>query len=192
MTTEKLVAAKVEAMWEFLTAYRDRKCTFRERPIIFSSPMVRALLDGRKTQTRRIIDFDQPNCWEPAAQDAGDLAVWHFRQRSSPTTIILKKCRFGGPGAQLWVREAFGLVQPTHATPDGRNYDPFPAYRADAEVPSWSEGVFEFGGWKPSIHMPRWASRITLEITDVRVGNNVLDGPGSENPQILPISSIGT
>lgn len=94
-----------------------------DRPIIFSAPMVRALLDGTKTQTRR--------------------AVSPKRQTS---------CPYGLPGDRLWVREACML---TTNRP--------PLYRADVKADlSWQPV------WKPSLHMPRWASRLTLIVTDVR------------------------
>lgn len=131
----------------------------KERPIIFNDAMVRAILDGRKTQTRRIVK-PQP---EAGAQFSGWIvesseakregcATWHV----GPTTVLAKRrsyarCPFGQPGDRLWVRECFsdtGLG---------------PVYRASVSERHW------LGKWTRSIHMPRWASRITLEITAVRV-----------------------
>lgn len=113
----------------------------KARPILFSAVMVRELLSEGKTQTRRPLK-DVPT-WLPDsfATDPG----------------VLAKCRYGAKGDVLWVREAYQVpalmdVQ-YRATPGPRHghWDP------------------EFGPWKPSIHMPRWASRLTLLITEVRI-----------------------
>jgi hypothetical protein len=108
----------------------------KERPILFSAPMVRALLDGTKTQTRRII---KPNhCVAPSMR-----------------LSMVPGCPYGVPGDRLWVRETF--------CPQMNATDRTPFYRSTGdELPSCHK-------WKPSIFMPRWASRITLEITEVRV-----------------------
>lgn len=103
----------------------------RQIPILFSAPMVRALLDGRKTQTRRT-----------------DLAKW-------------EKVK---PGDLLWVREVFsGPHRVSSASP--RNWDD------GCPIWYWADGNPDDGDWtrpKPSIHMPKWASRLTLEVTAVR------------------------
>lgn len=108
--------------------------TTKERPILFSGEMVRAILDGRKTQTRRVMKH----------QNGAHLAF--------------QKCPHGNPGDCLWVRESFRLSVPAHEGQTG-----YPIYRANFK----DDPIL--GIWKPSIHMPRWASRITLEITGVRV-----------------------
>ena len=105
----------------------------KERPIIFSTPMVKAILDGRKTQTRRVIK-DQP----PLS----------MRDMFKPKNL---KCPYGQVGDRLWVRETF---KPYNCMGGF-------AYKADGDL---STGF----PWKPSIHMPRGASRITLEITESR------------------------
>ena len=105
----------------------------KERPIIFSGPSVRAILDGRKTQTRRIVKAPKGMSAEFAGVDFA--------------------CPYGCPGDRLWVRE-------THSFYDRECRKPY--YQAD--IDDW-----EPGGWRSPIFMPRWASRITLEITDVRV-----------------------
>lgn len=145
-----------------------------DRPILFSGPMVRAILDGRKTQTRRVIEPCEP----APLVGRGD--------KPAPNWIMVKvPARHGGfmagptfnpryaPGDRLWVREAHSLV-------------PASAYRgsvgtgtiAQTEHPTdgYSAAVFREGfdrsgepRWRPSIHMPRWASRLTLTVTDVRV-----------------------
>ena len=122
----------------------------KERPVLFSAPMIRAILAGAKTQTRRPVKPRKDRaigcelaCHELAGEvNAGDYmnAPW-------------------APGDRLWVRETFcddwhmdrGVIE----------------YRADGELDS---DMFDAGcTWRPSIHMPRWASRITLEVTGVRV-----------------------
>lgn len=124
----------------------------KERPILFSGPMVRAILDGRKTQTRRVIKPTQPR----------DDGMWPAGRNPVPD------CPYGRPGDRLWVRETWGIslcgnrvsLSP-EAWPDGWPVDRL-RYAADG---------YDFGlsTKRPSIHMPRWASRITLEITDIRV-----------------------
>lgn len=123
----------------------------KERPILFSAPMVRAILDGRKTQTRRVMKV-QPGdvLWRSNGRD------WLWLDNddgplTEPAPCI--RCPYGVPGDRLWVRE-------TWAKP-GEVGDSI-EYRADNDDPL-------AGRWRPSIHMPRWASRITLEVTGVRV-----------------------
>jgi len=119
----------------------------KEHPILFNSEMVRAILDGRKTQTRRLV---KPQPWWVA-----DPSVPFSTPDADPKGII--KSPFGTVGDRLWVRETWGQVsfgKPHHSL------DCF--YRADGD----SSRVLK---WHPSIHMPRWASRINLEITAVRV-----------------------
>ena len=155
----------------------------RERPILFSGPMVRAILDGRKTQTRRVV---QPQPWE----DVGTLRVGVYHPEIvvrgeyepgpeefgawSEDGEFAVRCRYGAPGDRLWVREAHAL----------ESYERI-VYRADRAAQYvqdfpfggmgrfghmfWLSSDYEPDRWRPSIHMPRWASRLTLEITDVRV-----------------------
>ena len=156
-----------------------------ERPILFSGEMVRAILDGRKTQTRRVIT--SPNMKSPADvtfvrwQDGypdGTRPV--FDLVDEPFSV---RCPYGVPGDRLWVRETW--------SPDHRHVYPcLPiVYRADRDAPTPDDYAthqngcqYETGGprsaeclrcagfrWRPSIHMPRWASRLTLRVTEVRV-----------------------
>lgn len=117
----------------------------RDLPILFSAPMVRALNEGRKTQTRRILT---PQPTEPLSVEDG-YQVW-------------RKYRNGD---RLWVRENFAILpRSCYNLPKTIAPDPDMAayYRAD----------FDRSGkppWKPSIHMPRWVSRLTLTVTDVRI-----------------------
>lgn len=133
----------------------------KERPILFSGPMVRAILAGRKTQTRRICkkawwdEFTWAGDVYPA-RESGWIAWWpkgdaEFTKRAYLDGFL---CPYGQPGDRLWVRETWLLV-------DDMNGSQQVHYRADNEdIP---------GSWKPSLFMPRWASRISLEITGVRV-----------------------
>jgi uncharacterized protein YhfF len=115
----------------------------KERPILFSGEMVRAILDGRKTQTRRVIK-PQPESVRKSVFFESGIETNHGYEIKSP---------YGQPGDPLWVREAF--IYDTNGI----------YYRADNDF----HCAKELGGWRPSIHMPRKASRITLEITDIRV-----------------------
>lgn len=149
----------------------------RERPILFSGPMIRAILDGRKTQTRRLI--------KPQPVSIGDQ-IWEFGDEvftndSSMADHLFhnvygtKGTPYGsvmgdGAGDRLWVRETWAPMEPSVPIEPG---DPI-AYREDyADDPHGYDGEKSPEGkyrtWRPSIHMPRWASRLMLEITDVRV-----------------------
>lgn len=134
--------------------------------MIFSAAMVRAILNSSKTQTRRIVKPQPP--YQPML--AKHLArrnypVWHCEQWQ-------KFCPYGQPGDRLWVRES-GWQPSIRSHRDLRNgADTWPAYAYDADGISEGEADdFKAWEWKrrPSIYMPRWASRITLEIVDVRV-----------------------
>lgn len=160
----------------------------KEFPMFFNDEMVRALLDGRKTQTRRPVAKVSP--------DNSLVIRKASRNRDGVYTHVMDApkhglCPFGSVGDRIWVREAWADV----------NLEGLPAvaYRADDDVYSLmddesfldEEGAFNYddsrvskyefaawyadlvsgteGHWRPSIHMPRWACRILLEITDVRV-----------------------
>lgn len=150
----------------------------KERPILFSGPMVRALLDGTKTQTRRIVKGER------AAR--GLESGWHLKPYGFLTNQQFAKaaCPYGQPGERLWVRETFKAIASGEIR-DGYGEVRYGwAYQANAAT-RWNErptiihdltgqpatGPMQFRPvpWKPSIHMPRRASRILLEITDVRV-----------------------
>ncbi len=154
----------------------------KERGMIFNAEMVRAILDGRKTQTRRIIK----NCSvgrDPISRFIKIEKKFIGCYPEDVPELIRECCPYGVPGDRIWVRETWADV----------NHDGCPAvaYRADGEVRDLQEDDGEEddpnlekycfanfypdlisgteGRWTPSIHMPRWASRITLEITAVRV-----------------------
>jgi len=132
-----------------------------DKPIIFSAPMVRALLDGRKTQTRRVLN-PQPSGIARAERIAPKS--WRIFPEADRCTVAFKAPPYA-PGDRLYVREAWAPLDAlnhidcgTQALAD-RGF-----YRADE---STTPG--EISRWRPSIHMPRWASRITLTVTEVRV-----------------------
>lgn len=121
----------------------------KERPIIFSTEMVRAILNDRKTQTRRVIK-PQPLSLNPYLRGNASIEI-DIGQKHKPQWI---KCPYGQPGDRLWVRESWHIDED-----DPQN----PYYKAEEKHPEI------FPKWNSPIHMPRWASRITLEITKVRV-----------------------
>ncbi|HEH6433212.1 TPA: hypothetical protein SHT56_002150 [Pseudomonas aeruginosa] len=174
----------------------------KERPILFTGPMVRALLEGRKTATRRIAKPvkhpDLGNIYAPGA-----LVL-----EREPQHVIDRACPYGQPGDRLWVRETWTDVNLFGA--------PALAYRADEDIRDLMEepgflddrGAFNYDDprvkpypfacwsadldqarWRPSIHMPRWASRILLEITAVRVerlqdiSDDQAEAEGVERPE---------
>lgn len=160
----------------------------KERPVIFNSEMVRAILDGRKTQTRRVMKV------QPESSGFGlrfiieslnnrDTGKYFWSQsdacginkpRSKPFL-----CPFGQVGDRLWVRETFQgplipedeLSEYLGANPDKFQSPAYCEYAADGGAkPEYVDSDENTRyGWRPSIHMPRWASRILLEITAVRV-----------------------
>lgn len=145
----------------------------KERPILFSGAMVRAILDGRKTQTRRVISVSPSVTGKP--EPARDLercgSGWHW-VRSDGQCEWHIGCPYGAPGGKLWVRETWyddHLLRERDETPT--KPDEYIYYRADGEARDQFEQLDPPNAriWRPSIHMPRWASRITLEITGVRV-----------------------
>lgn len=150
----------------------------KETPIIFSTPMVQAILEGRKTQTRRVVKIQPQNigavkftqCW-----DHSNFDKWLFTSNSGKVGIFKPnwiKCPYGKVGDLLWVRETFYM--------DWEHDRIF--FRADADddgyLPYLLGGEGGFGGgvadakidkWKPSIHMFKKYARIWLEITDIKV-----------------------
>ena len=157
----------------------------KERPARFNDQEVRAILDGRKTQTRLVVKF-QPEDGEYLRLMGG--AAFYFCRRNH-RTIGKTPCPYGVPGDRLWVREAWCHYQPVlnllrrDGAPITEISDGAAAYRADGfdSIEECRDHLkmlhgrgceaIEINGdrWRPSIHMPRWASRITLEVTAVRV-----------------------
>ncbi|MEL5431682.1 hypothetical protein [Serratia nevei] len=162
----------------------------KERPVIFNGEMVRAILDGRKTQTRRVVSDRHLHLIDVASQIGECYPLESGINHANSQSYYRDLCPFGWAGDRLWVRETWGVVShdfdeneriidwvpdrpatAIHEMPFGNGYYSGHAiYAADGEF-IWGDddGHGERSCWKPSIHMPRWASRITLEITAVRV-----------------------
>ncbi|MJQ01232.1 hypothetical protein DN101_22480 [Salmonella enterica subsp. enterica] len=137
----------------------------KERGMIFNAEMVRAILDSRKTQTRRPVK-PQPELTERSGFSWNGVVFGSGSDdRETNRNFAHVKCPFGKPGDRIWVRETWAEA--------GASAPDLKLYRANypAHVPTHYENVppAEDVRWTPSIHMPRWASRITLEIIDVRV-----------------------
>lgn len=163
----------------------------KERPILFSAPMIRAILEGRKTQTRRIAPINKLEirqhdfggtlvgsyitwsvCFsKPIKGTIGSHSGGRFSEDNARRIIASEFCPYGKPGDRLWVRETHAIVPRTaYAQSDGVQQALRPDDDHDAAI--YREGFDRSNGgirWRPSIHMPRWANRITLEITGVRV-----------------------
>lgn len=162
-----------------------------EKPILFNAEMVNAILSGRKTQTRRIISEKTLHLFG-VASSAGECHPLELCDDRSQSYYV-EFCPLGKPGDQLWVRETFSLL----GNEDGVCVDwqdnmvksdeqaAARIYKASCEQKHGDYGLYSIpdsaywkpdttnmkyeGSWRPSIHMPRWASRINLLITGVRV-----------------------
>lgn len=131
------------------------------RPILFSAPMIRAILAGTKTQTRRALK-KQPPFLARVRHAWFNAPIYGFTDEDVPAANWWKiRCPYGQPGDRLWVRESGWLSASKSAfIPSADNAPPPGGFKSPDGVPYKS---------CPSIHMPRWASRITLEITGCRV-----------------------
>jgi len=137
--------------------------TVKARPILFSAPMVRALIDGRKTQTRRIL--------KPQPIDISGSSIDHYSREGFDA--IARHCKHGKPGDFLWARETTCIAPKRFADPDDScvpDYDNdlrYVSYKADGHS---EDAMRDYKlKWTPSIHVPRWASRLMLRIISVRV-----------------------
>ncbi|EOE1334876.1 hypothetical protein ACKABO_005204 [Klebsiella pneumoniae] len=141
-----------------------------ERGMIFNAEMVRAILDGRKTQTRRPIKWKQTRFTEIGEREDG--SKWPWSEDAEHACDFWHPCPFGAVGDRIWVREAFRV--------HSRATDVATLVYKASERNSWTEQTRRVPvavcnkpatpeKWIPSLHMPRWASRILLEITGVRV-----------------------
>ncbi|ENU27042.1 hypothetical protein [Acinetobacter modestus] len=143
----------------------------KERPILFNTPMVQAILSGQKTQTRRIVNkaptteinhrlIALDNGWSWQVDQQGIVPTMH-REIDNPMV-----CPFGQIGDRLWVRETFRLYDsdecPHADFPCGCPKNGTPLYKASHDCGNGEK-------WKPSIHMPRKAARLFLEITNIRI-----------------------
>lgn len=159
----------------------------KERPILFSGPMVCAILERRKTVTRRPVKPGFPSSVTEVFPYAGAPHAWMPALPSGePWYEQVRECPYGRPGDRLWVRETW-LEDPED---DGTwAYTQYMGCKGSplSDIPkrfqkpehcifraSWDGSALR---WRPSIHMPRWASRILLEITEVRV-ERLQDGEG--------------
>ena len=143
-----------------------------DHPIIFSGPMVQAILDGRKSQTRRLM--------KPQPKVYPGYEGWRWPVKMDGYAVIygseeperwLRYCPYGQPSDHLWVREAHAIVPATaYRASEGvvQTVNPHDTYYAAIYRQGFdrANGCF---GWRPSIHMPRWASRISLRVVEVRV-----------------------
>lgn len=136
----------------------------KEIPILFSTPMVQAILDGRKTMTRRMTGLDQVN-EDPDAiefvrfqeyKDGSYRAIFQHELADEPGSV---KCPYGKSGDLLWVRE-------TWRKSDFPEADGIYEFKANMPNPdaAWNKGI-----WKPCIHMPKAAARIWLQVEEIRV-----------------------
>ncbi|CAM7643603.1 Morphogenetic protein [Klebsiella pneumoniae] len=163
----------------------------KERGMIFNGEMVRAILDGRKTQTRRIMAPQPADDIERGIFPNPEVIGWKSSRRHKHGSTTAHFCHYGKPGDRIWVRETWGVVSHAfsddglmidwvpdrpataiHEMPFGNGYHSgYAIYAADGDFTWGDDDGYEDGRscWKPSIHMPRAASRILLEITDVRV-----------------------
>lgn len=150
----------------------------KEHPILFTGAMVRAILDGAKTQTRRVVISSKRGIFDEDKVQRGYIdrdGCAQFVTRGAGTddeSGFWVPPRYGEPGDRLWVRESWQVH---------RDFDVLPPKLVAAALGGDVEGCIEykatprergqeyFGKLRPSIHMPRWASRITLEVTEVRV-----------------------
>ena len=163
-----------------------------DRPIIFSGEMVRAILDGRKSQARRIVKAEV-DFVGGSGDDINDPCNWGFEDGEHGTGWWLLKgdqfgqqipCPYGQPGDRLWVRETWGVSPGFDASFDAaRRDEPLPGVVVRRPASAWHDlilyradgGIFsDKQKWRPSIHMPRWAARIWLEISGIR-GERVQD-----------------
>lgn len=167
------------------------------KPMLFSGPMVRALLEGRKTQTRRIVsdgntqgnwkwsEYHQEKAWvDPGPSPAGNPGPYlkaqvraealRAKKWTADDVIVDRIYPRVSPGDAMWVRETWAPTLRGRGLYGWQDLIEFPADGTKIEVPkehtAWFDRVSEHGYHnRPSIHMPRWASRITLKVTDVRV-----------------------
>lgn len=156
----------------------------KERGMIFNSEMVRAILSNRKTQTRRIMKV------QPESNQLGlllitdstkrsDIGKYHWAESNATGNHVRSKlfsCPFGAVGDRIWVRETWSSDFANYYPNDRVWYAADNNRRLDIEVVDGVRGIYSPESdvhvpfrWQPSIHMPRWASRILLEITNVRV-----------------------
>lgn len=173
----------------------DSDTVARERPILFSGPMVRAILEGRKTMTRRVVKPQPPKGVTDIVRLCSEFVAAYPNRKAIKPFDYTATCPYGQPGDRLWVRETWrvgawseegkiavdykadGYCRREWLTVDDENLfarlwqqstDDAIAAIGQRERYEWNPGSSPCR-WRPSIHMPRWASRLTLEILSVRV-----------------------
>ncbi len=132
----------------------------QERPILFSGPMVRAILDGRKTQTRRVCKLQPEIVDVEPRYEKNTWGFWHDDEYPNGRCVT---CPYGVPGGRLWVRETWRQYHPKTSYSDGI------VYRADAQKALGAGSHSDTYQWKPSIHMPRKFCRLLLDVKAIRV-----------------------
>jgi hypothetical protein len=144
-----------------------------EKPILFSAEMIKAILDVRKTQTRRIMNpqpYLEPGTMKIAIGEDVPTAYWHWKDEwwwSDIQPSLVEKCPYGKVGDMLWMRETWRTHEKYNdLAPRNLPEDAPIQYKADLSL-TGSVGVY--AKWRPSIFMPKWASSITLQINDVKV-----------------------
>ncbi|MCR6136529.1 hypothetical protein NU406_29435 [Klebsiella pneumoniae] len=145
-----------------------------ERGMIFNAEMVRAILAGRKTQTRRPIKWKQTRFTEIGEREDG--SKWPWSEDAEHACDFWHPCPFGAVGDRIWVRETWSSDFANYYPNDRVWYAADNNRQLDIDMVDGIRGIYSPESdvhvpfrWHPSIHMPRWASRILLEITGVRV-----------------------
>lgn len=149
-----------------------------ERPILFNGEMVRAILAGTKTQTRRPVVLEDFKASDTTGCDFAYRDKRSLWDDVTTARLIEKRCPFGMPGDTLWVRETwaayttptyeYGECDEIECSPRDMRVDGVQWVRRE-DVVYQADGASSPSKWRPSIHMPRWASRLSLRVTDVRV-----------------------
>lgn len=149
-----------------------------EKPILFSGPMVRAILSGQKTVTRRPVKPGLVDRFDPPRGQADVDAGYPFVECDDRYVSAVKICPYGRVGDRLWIREAWAADAQVNAVAPRDLSEGEPIwYPANGAVRENGSSMITPGKTRPSIHMPRWTSRILLEITALRV-ERLQDGAG--------------
>ncbi|KGA34272.1 hypothetical protein KU74_12430 [Pectobacterium brasiliense] len=159
----------------------------KERGMIFNGEMVRATIDGRKTQTRRIVKPQYRHENQQLVKCDDGLFRWWLKGAQLPHGAPVNP-QHGKVGDRIWVRETSGLQIRRDALGGTGEFRVYRASNPDAIRYKTASGEIAPIKWVPSIHMPRYASRITLEITDVRV--ELLNNISEEDAQAEGVESL--
>lgn len=159
----------------------------KELPIIMGAESVLEILERRKSQTRRVVNPRKYNIggWDmPVSKSDVEAGYPVYQDNNGDFHSVVERCPYGKVGDRLWVRESWSTLTyhegdvPIHIVKDHKNIEHDVVYYAECPDFSWTDGDgfleyrkdgMETSHWKSPIFMPRWASRITLEITDIRV-----------------------